>query len=193
MIKTLRDSKGRYTHKTNWFMVACGIVLIIVQVAYLFRIMPANASPEPQNATESVDNWVEVSKGHWVRMDDSMAKWKVWQDSVIEAQEAKINDLEGFDASISMYSRLDSCHNMKDGKCLTAGGKDVKEGWTVACPRSVALGTVVNIEGFGERTCDDRTAVWVEQKFGGTYDVFTEDYNQAKQYGRKTLKVRIIK
>jgi 3D (Asp-Asp-Asp) domain-containing protein len=119
------------------------------------------------------------------------AKWGKAQEGMIEALEEENLKLKGKPYSVSKYSRLDSCHNRQGDKCLTAGGNDVKEGWTVACPRSIALGTVVNIEGIGERVCDDRTAQWVEDKFGGTFDVFTEDYDEAVQFGRKMRNVVI--
>lgn len=94
--------------------------------------------------------------------------------------------------SVSAYSRADSCHNPKDGKCITAMGKDTKDGRTVACPRSMKLGTRIHIEGIGNRICEDRTALWVEKKFGGTIDIFYEDAIVAKRFGRKILNITIL-
>lgn len=99
-------------------------------------------------------------------------------------------------ASVSMYSRKDSCHNRRGKVCLTAIGKDVQAGTTVACPRSMALGTKLVIKSGplqGFYVCEDRTAKWVEQKFGPTIDVFTEDYDYAITFGRRATEVAIVK
>lgn len=123
---------------------------------------------------------------------------EVTKDRVYEAakkgitwhyQEEKQNT---FKASVTKYSRKDSCHNPKGEACLTASGEDTKEGRTVACPRSLKLGTKVLING-KTYTCLDRTAKWVEAKFGPTYDIFTEDHAAALRFGRKTLEVAILK
>lgn len=94
-------------------------------------------------------------------------------------------------ASVTMYSRRDSCHYKVGNKCLTAIGRDTKQGVTLACPRAIALGTKVQING-KTYTCEDRTAKWVETKFGPTFDIFTENYNEAVAFGRKSLAVTIL-
>lgn len=95
-------------------------------------------------------------------------------------------------AGITEYSRRDSCHNMKGNLCLTAIGRDTKEGVTVACPKRLKLMTRVRIEGIGERVCEDRYANWVQAKHGDTFDVFTEDYKEAVRFGRKTLEITVL-
>lgn len=99
-------------------------------------------------------------------------------------------DAETILASVSRYSAEESCHHPKDGKCLTASGRPAEEGTTVACPRSVALGRWVRIQGHRYR-CDDRTARWVEGKFGPTFDIFTGSREEALKFGRKKLKVTL--
>jgi 3D (Asp-Asp-Asp) domain-containing protein/Sec-independent protein translocase protein TatA len=42
------------------------------------------------------------------------------------------------------------------GYGITASGKKVTAGRTIACPPSLPLGTVVDIKGIGKRTCEDR-------------------------------------
>ncbi len=93
-------------------------------------------------------------------------------------------------ASVSKYSRADSCHNKRGDKCLTAAGRDTTAGETVACPRNYKLGAHVTIDGH-VYTCDDRTAQWVQKRFGDTFDIFTENQNEAKQFGRQSLVVNI--
>lgn len=75
-------------------------------------------------------------------------------------------------ATITEYSRADSCHNVVNGKCLMASGKPVYEG-AVACPKNIPLGTKVRING-QIYTCEDRTADWVQKRNGPTFDIFVE-------------------
>ena len=94
------------------------------------------------------------------------------------------------------YSRADSCHYpvKKNGKtiCLTAIGKDTKEGQTVACPRNIKLGTKVMIEG-KVYTCEDRYAQYLDTKRGmPTFDVFAEAENMHKLPGHKVIEVAIL-
>lgn len=69
------------------------------------------------------------------------------------------------------------------GYGYTASGTYVKEGRTIACPPSLKLGTKVWIEGFGERTCEDRGSAVQGKKI----DVYLEarTYNQLMQLGVK--------
>lgn len=72
---------------------------------------------------------------------------------------------------------------------ITASGTTVKEGRTVACPKSINFGTKIYIEGFGYRICEDRGSAIVD----GRLDIYVESLTKAKQLGRKKLKVTIIK
>jgi 3D (Asp-Asp-Asp) domain-containing protein len=60
---------------------------------------------------------------------------------------------------------------------------------TVAAPRSIPFGTVVEIEGVGRRVVQDRTS----KRFDGRWDVYFEDHRKAKEFGKKKLKVKIIR
>ena len=64
----------------------------------------------------------------------------------------------------------------------------------VACPRKYKIGTLVEIEG-KQYSCQDRTALWIEQTYGEAYDIFAgygpEAHAQALQWGRKTLAVKV--
>ena len=186
-----RNSQGEFARKGFTSLERHLILFIILAIVagYTWQeIKPVQATTSPVEPA----GCVETSPNEYSCTDAlTQAKWVKYLEEKNKELEDENGELKGKPYSVSMYSRKDSCHNRVGDKCLTAGGRDVKEGWTVACPRSVALGTVVTIEGFGSRTCDDRTAQWVEDKFGGTFDVFTEDYELAKKFGRKTLNVII--
>lgn len=70
---------------------------------------------------------------------------------------------------------------------LTASGKRVQEGVTLACPRSMPFGTQIHIEGIGTRTCFDRGGAIGE----GRLDVYMNSLSQAQSFGRQTKNVKI--
>ncbi|QJI52411.1 3D domain-containing protein [Psychrobacillus phage Perkons] len=71
---------------------------------------------------------------------------------------------------------------------LTASGSYVKEGRTLACPKSMKFGTKVYIEGVGYRTCEDRGGLITE----GHLDVYVDSQSKAMELGRQKLQVRIL-
>lgn len=71
---------------------------------------------------------------------------------------------------------------------ITASGEPVREGVTVACPPSMPFGTVIEIEGIGQRICQDRGGAITE----GRLDVYFDDLNDALNFGRQTRNVRIV-
>lgn len=72
---------------------------------------------------------------------------------------------------------------------ITASGTTVKEGRTLACPKSMEFGTKVYIEGFGYRVCEDRGG----KIYGNHLDVYVESLDKALQLGRQTLLVKVLK
>lgn len=98
------------------------------------------------------------------------------------------------EASVTAYTLQESCHNRVRGRCLNAAGQVPREGHSITCPRRYKLGTQVFVKGSerqGHYICDDRTAKWIERKYGQAFDIFLNDYHEAIRYGRKTLEVTI--
>jgi 3D (Asp-Asp-Asp) domain-containing protein len=71
---------------------------------------------------------------------------------------------------------------------LTASGKYVKEGTTIACPPSIPFGTKMKIEGIGYRVCQDRGSDIVS----GRLDVYMSSLSAAQSFGRQSLLVQIM-
>ena len=67
-----------------------------------------------------------------------------------------------------------------------ANGNYPTSGYTVAC-NSLALGTRIYIEGYGEYVVEDRGGM-----SSNVIDVYLGDYNSCVQFGRKTADVYII-
>lgn len=72
---------------------------------------------------------------------------------------------------------------------ITASGKPAQTGVTVACPPDIPFGTRLDIEGVGERVCFDRGSLITS----GHLDVYMPELADAREFGRQTLRVRIIK
>lgn len=60
--------------------------------------------------------------------------------------------------------------------------------YTCAAPRDVKLGSLLQINGIGLRTVEDRTA----KRFDSRIDLFVNTKQEAKRFGKKHLKVWII-
>ena len=103
-------------------------------------------------------------------------------DQALERREVELR-------TVTAYSELDSCHTGPD--CLMANGKRAEVGY-VACPRSLALGTIVELQGISYE-CGDRTA----KRYDGRYDVFmgygVEAHTKALAFGKRSVEVSIIK
>jgi len=72
---------------------------------------------------------------------------------------------------------------------ITASGRPPMEGVTVACPKSMKLGTWVDIENVGRRRCDDRGGAIKDKRL----DLFIPSYDAAVRFGRRELEVEILK
>ena len=96
-----------------------------------------------------------------------------------------------FDAIISKYSPIETCHGGDINKCITASGSTVLEGLTLACPRRYTFGTKFLIDSH-EYTCTDRTARWIEEKYPNTFDIFTTNYEAAIAYGRRGMEITVL-
>ncbi|MOA50242.1 Cell wall-binding protein YocH precursor [compost metagenome] len=64
----------------------------------------------------------------------------------------------------------------------------MEENVTIACPREFPLGTRVEIEGVGLRTCTDRGGAIK----GKRIDVYMADIDDAITLGRRLLEVRFL-
>lgn len=71
----------------------------------------------------------------------------------------------------------------------TASGKMPVAGITVAGPRSIPFGTRVWIEGVGVRVVQDRLA----RKYDGRFDLYFATHAEALRFGKRSLKVKVLK
>ena len=94
---------------------------------------------------------------------------------------------------ITAYCSCEICcgewaKNRPGGIVYGAAGVELKAG--VSCASPLPFGTVVEIEGLGEYTVQDRMAQWVIDKYGEKLiDIYFDDHEAAKSFGLQYLNV----
>lgn len=94
---------------------------------------------------------------------------------------------------ITAYCSCEICcgewaKNRPGGIVYGAAGVELKPG--VSCASPLPFGTVVEIEGLGEYTVQDRMAQWVIDKYGEKLiDIYFDDHEAAKSFGLQYLNV----
>jgi hypothetical protein len=76
-----------------------------------------------------------------------------------------------------------------DTPLIMASGKKVYDG-AVACPGDYDFGTLIEIEGLGIFTCEDRMA----RRFRDSnyFDILMFDRTAALKFGRRTLRYKVL-
>lgn len=101
---------------------------------------------------------------------------------------------EWIDAVATAYCPCEICCgkwalNRPDGIVYTASGAIAEEGVTIAADWSVySPGTILYIEGIGERTVQDRGGAISGQKI----DVFFNSHEDALRFGRQEVRIKVI-
>lgn len=80
-----------------------------------------------------------------------------------------------------------SCYNDYG---TTASGITTRKGIVATSDRSIPMGTKIYIEGYGEMLVADKTALWVHNKFGLTFDIYSPDCD--KYFGIKHLTYKLL-
>lgn len=90
-------------------------------------------------------------------------------------------------ATVTAYCACSNCCGKWAGG-PTASGAMPEEGITCAAGRGIPFGTVLDIEGVGKRTVQDRTA----KRYDGRVDVFFKKHQDAKRFGiRRGVRVKV--
>lgn len=101
---------------------------------------------------------------------------------------------EWIDAAATAYCPCEICCgkwalNRPDDIVYTASGAIAEEGVTIAADWSVySPGTILYIEGIGERTVQDRGGAISGQKI----DVFFNNHEDALHFGRQEVRIKVI-
>ena len=96
---------------------------------------------------------------------------------------------------ITAYCACEKCcgewaKNRPNGIVYGAAGIELKAG--VSCASPWPIGTVVEIEGLGEYTVQDRPAKWVIEKFGeNQFDIYYDKHEAACEFGLQYINVTV--
>lgn len=71
-----------------------------------------------------------------------------------------------------------------------ANGEQTFIGAVATSDRSIPMNTLIFIEGYGVMKISDKTALWVHEERGLTFDIY--DPNCSKDFGVKKLKYKIL-
>jgi 3D (Asp-Asp-Asp) domain-containing protein len=83
--------------------------------------------------------------------------------------------------TVSAYCHCRVCTHRGDG--ITASGVRVREGITIAAPRSIPFGTRIHIPGAGWRTVQDR----LSRRYDHRLDIYFTSHRAALQWGIQHL------
>src|SRR5258706_12388663 len=86
--------------------------------------------------------------------------------------------------TVTAYCPCSECVGLYSGG-PTASGVMPKPGVTIAAPRSIPFGTILEIPGVGRRVVQDRLAL----RYDNRIDVFVRSHTEAKRFGTKKLSV----
>jgi 3D (Asp-Asp-Asp) domain-containing protein len=90
---------------------------------------------------------------------------------------------------VTAYCGCEKCCGKWAKYNKTADGHIPKEGVTCAASRKIKFGTKLKIEGVGIRIVQDRLAI----KYDNRIDIYFSSHKRALEFGKKKLKVEIIK
>jgi len=96
--------------------------------------------------------------------------------------------LQGLDAEFYLVTGYAVGDGNTPGQ-VTADGRLVRPGITVACPKELALGHMIYIDGIGPRVCEDRGSAIV----GKRLDVAFKTPEAALLFGKRWMRVGVIR
>ena len=157
---------------TSIVLIIIGVILLIL--AFLIG-NNVDATETPKMARYKAARTQEAYYTKLARTRVQRAETKAKRSATSTAQSFVA---QSFMAEISGYSAVETCGDT----CTMANGQQAYYG-SVACPRRLPLGTVVDIAGLGTFVCADRTAQWVDGRFDVFFGYTQADYNRAIQFG----------
>ena len=145
------------------------IALCIYQANHFHELLDNQAQIFQETLDKQLDDYLELAKVEQPVKNTNFPKRNL----------GKFN--------LSWYTPVEL--NKPADKLRTATGSRPKEGRTIAVdPKVISYGSTIYIEGYGYFIAED-TGGAIK---GNRIDIFVNDYNKAKQLGRKTANVWLI-
>lgn len=139
------------------------------------------------------DTLQDISEKYGVELDTLIASNSSIEDpdDIMEGEEITIPDDNGTTFSVTAYTAGEESTGKEKGDSgygLTASGNLVEEDQTIACPPALDFGTSVHIPELDETfVCEDRGSAITN----GHLDIYTEDLDDALDFGVQDLQVQI--
>ncbi len=115
-----------------------------------------------------------------------LAYFEQWRKKVKLIDYSKLPSGDFMINASAYTAAADEC-GKSDG--ITASGKKVAEGRTLACPRGYSFGTKIEIDGMRTYVCEDRGGAIK----GNHFDIYMHTKKQAFAFGRRNLIARVVK
>lgn len=149
--------------------------------------------------TAKMDNWGRIAENQWVLLDNlSTTKpvieqpkkgTKITNNSDNKKSKVSTNENTGswIRFTATGYCSCSKCCGKTTGR--TASGTKATAGRTVAMSSKYAFGTKVEIKGYGTYTVEDRGGAIK----GNKIDIYFDNHQDALNFGRKTVYLRVVK
>jgi 3D (Asp-Asp-Asp) domain-containing protein len=172
----MRNKKGRFTNISTEVKRAFYVRFRLSRFCYLLKVgfTVAVLLIVPSMAVLS-----HIEKGKWSFSN------AVIEFPVIETVQAVETEPEWMTAEFSAYTA--SVDETDASPLIMASGKMVYLG-AVACPRSVPLGSVIELKNGKRYTCEDRMHV----RYTKHFDIFMLTKDEAFSFGRMMLEYRLL-
>lgn len=188
--------KRRKAAQRRW--VIAGLTTLIVAVG----VVQASGGPVPAEAVEAdparfpVEQAELISTGIGTLSEVAESALQEPEAEPTATEEAAVvePEPEWFTVEATAYCSCAKCcgewaYNRPDGVVYTADGSVAQTGVTIAADWDVfPAGTVLYIEGLGERIVQDRGGAIT----GYDVDVYHDDHNEALQFGRQHLQAYVV-
>lgn len=135
--------------------------------------------------TAKKDNWGQITENEWVLLDNmSTTKPEIKKN---ENKKLSTNESSSWIKFIATgYCPCSKCCGKTTG--ITASGTKATAGRTVAMSSKYSFGTKVEIKGMGTYTVEDRGGAIQ----GNKIDIFFNTHQEALNFGRKTIYLRVV-
>lgn len=170
-------------------ILAASVMALIVGVS-AFAMTPGNTpqeiAPEPPRVAQATLTVYDTTQ------DENIPETTPEPPQTVETESPA--EPEWIEVVATAYCSCEKCcgewaTNRPDGIVYTASGAVAEEGVTIAADWSVySPGTILYIEGIGERTVQDRGGAISGQKI----DVFFNNHEEALHFGRQEVRIKVI-
>lgn len=158
------------------------IILLLVTLAVVFGVYQIQSQIETQNKNVN-EKHIDICDN---KIKTEVKSQPIDSNVVIEEKNNNSNDNDYIIMQATAYtrSREEGTH-----RGITRCGTQVSRGTVAVDPRMIPLGTKLYIEGYGEATALDTGGDIKHDRI----DLYMESKEEAFKFGRKNVKVYIIK